>query len=189
MGYITEYNPDWPARFERIAAMLRPHLAAECRFHHVGSTSIPGMPSKDIIDIDIECPVGAMSRVIEALAAAGYTHEGDQGIPTREAFSPLPGSPAAELPSHHLYACESDSPELRRHLAFREYLKANSQRAQWLAQQKSKADSAAATRDEYITNKSGAYEVITREALDWTNQSVQRTPDGTADSTRWTHEK
>ena len=167
MGYITEYNPDWPARFERIAAMLRPHLAAECRFHHVGSTSIPGMPSKDIIDIDIECPVGAMSRVIEALAAAGYVHEGDKGIPTREAFSPLPGSAPAEMRAHHLYACESDSPELGRHLAFREYLKANSQRAQWLAQQKSEADIAAATRDEYIMNKTDAYRTITREAMGW----------------------
>jgi len=182
MRYITAYNPDWPARFDRIVAMLRPHLPAECRFHHVGSTSIPGMPSKDIIDIDIECPCGAMPAMIQALAAAGYLHEGDKGIPTREAFSPSPGSAAAAVPAHHLYACESDSPELGKHLSFREYLRANSQRARWLAQQKQRADNAATTRDEYIMNKSGAYERITREAMDWTSHSMQRTPDGTADS-------
>jgi len=187
MRYIAEYNPDWPARCERIVAMLRPYLPAECKFHHVGSTSVPGMPSKDIIDIDIECPTGAMAAVIQALAVAGYTHEGDKGIPSREAFAPLPGSAAAEMSAHHLYACESDSPELRKHLAFREYLKANNERAQWLAQQKEEAENAATTREEYIMNKSGAYKGITREALAWAGESMQGAPDGAADAQRWTH--
>jgi len=125
------------------------------------------MPSKDIIDIDVECPGGSMSDVIKALAATGYMHEGDGGISTREAFAPLPHSAAAELPGHHLYACESDSPELRKHLAFREYLKGNGERAQWLAQRKREAASAAAAREEYIMNKSAAYEIIAQEALEW----------------------
>jgi GrpB-like predicted nucleotidyltransferase (UPF0157 family) len=173
MRYITAYKPDWPARFERIISMLRPHLPAGCRFHHVGSTSIGGMPSKDIIDIDIECPVGSMFGVIKALAVIGYVHEGDKGILTREAFSPVPGSAGAEMPAHHLYACEASSPELRKHLAFREYLRAHSERAQWLAEQKQEADNAATTPDEYIMNKNAAYEVITHEALGWADSSVE----------------
>ena len=167
MQYITNYNPDWPRRFAAIAGYLRPHLGAGLAFHHVGSTSVPGMVAKDIIDLDIECPIGSMPEVIGALRAAGYEHEGDKGIPTREAFRPLPGSAADALPAHHLYACEADSPELRKHLAYRDYLIAHPGRTAWLAEQKIEADRIAARRDEYIENKSAAYAVITRKSLAW----------------------
>ncbi len=174
MRYIAEYNPDWPDRFERIAEWLRPRLPGGCVLHHVGSTSVPGMPAKDVIDLDIECPVGAMASVIEALAAIGYEHQGDKGIPTREAFRPLEGSIPASFPAHHLYACESDSPELHKHLAFRNYLVAHGERAAWLANQKRQADQSAESRDAYIENKSDAYAVITQESLQWAEQNKGR---------------
>ena len=65
----------------------------------------------------------------------------------------------------------------------------NNERAQWLAQQKKDADNAATTREEYIMKKSGAYEVITREALEWASRRMQSTPDGAADAQRWTQKK
>jgi len=174
MQYITEYKKDWPSRFQEIAAYLREHLPKECVIHHVGSTSIPGMPAKDIIDLDIECPVGSMPTVIDALNSAGYEHQGDKGIPTREAFRPFPQSIAAESPVHHLYACESDSPELFKQLAFRDYLISHEQRANWLAAQKRFADKTASTRDQYIENKCDAYEVITRESIEWAKRSTTK---------------
>ena len=172
MHYITEYNADWPRRFKQIAESLRIHCAQGWKIHHVGSTSVPGMPAKDIIDLDIECPVGAMPAVIRALAAAGYEHEGDLGIPTRESFRPFPDSLAATLPIHHLYACESDSPELFKHLAFRNYLISHSSRANWLAEQKRLADANGQSRAEYIQNKSAAYVTIVDEASAWAKSSA-----------------
>lgn len=167
MNYITPYQAGWPIRFQHLADFLTPWLPAGCKLHHVGSTSVPGMPAKDIIDLDIECPVGTMAAIIAALAAAGYEHEGDLGIVTREAFRPRPQSAATALPAHHLYACEADSPELAKHLAYRDYLIAHPERATWLATEKIRADAAAASRDDYIARKDAAYQRITAESLAW----------------------
>lgn len=167
MRYITEYRSGWPESFETIAQAIRGALPEACAVHHVGSTAIPGMPSKDIIDIDIECPAGSIAAVIDALAGLGYEHEGDKGILGREAFRPLPGAAVETLPPHHLYACEDSATELRKHLAFRDFLRTHAERMTWLAEQKRLADQAARWRDEYIENKDRAYATITAEALEW----------------------
>ena len=150
MKFIRQYDEGWIDDFNDIARFLGTYLPDEMLIHHVGSTSIPSMPSKDIIDIDIECPNGSINRVIAVLTQAGYEHEGDLGIPTREAFSPRDDSNVFRLRPHHLYACESDSPELRRHLVFRDYLIAHPERASWLADEKRRADELAVSRDAYI---------------------------------------
>lgn len=167
MNHIREYSADWLRGFAEIAQYLARYLPGECRIHHVGSTSIPDMPAKDVIDVDIECPQGSMGRVVVALSEAGYEHLGDRGIPTREAFRPLEGTVALLLPAHHLYACESDSAELRRHLAFREYLSSHPKRARWLADAKRRADAGAPTREAYIEAKDAAYKAIVAEATAW----------------------
>ena len=59
-------------------------------------------------------------EVVKRLEEIGYHHEGDQGIPTREAFK---YDAKQHLLKHHLYVCPEDSPELKRHIAFRDYLK------------------------------------------------------------------
>lgn len=133
------------------------------------------MPAKDIIDIDVECPVGAIDAVIHALREAGYGHEGDRGIPGREAFRPMGGSEASRMPAHHLYACESGAYELKKHLAYRDYLVANGDRAQWLARRKIAVDESAETRSAYIERKAPFYRAITKESLEWTDKPVNRT--------------
>ncbi|MHB8947343.1 MAG: GrpB family protein, partial [Bacillota bacterium] len=87
----------------------------------VGGTAVPGLAAKPIIDIDVV--VGSAADVpaaIERLAAIGYVHEGEKGIPGREAFR----WPAGEA-RHHLYVMTQGCPELRRHLVFRAYLRAH----------------------------------------------------------------
>ena len=172
MQYITSYNPEWPGRFRRIASRLMQFLPDTCRLHHVGSTSVPGMPAKDVIDIDIECPLGSMPRIIASLNEVGYSHEGDKGIPGREAFCPMTDSESATLPPHHLYACESGAHELKKHLAYRDYLIANQERAEWLASQKIALDERAKSREAYILNKDACYSVITEESLTWAKKSA-----------------
>jgi len=54
MKYITEYNQLWSEQFDQIAMHLKLLLPDSCKIHHVGSTSVPGMAAKDVIDLDIE---------------------------------------------------------------------------------------------------------------------------------------
>jgi GrpB-like predicted nucleotidyltransferase (UPF0157 family) len=119
---IEDYNPEWPVRFEALCVPVRRALGnLALRIEHVGSTAIPGLAAKPIIDMDVV--IGARSDLDEAirrLASIGYRHEGDLGIADREAFAHATG-----LSSHHLYVCSSQSAELRRHLLFRDYLRAN----------------------------------------------------------------
>ena len=125
------------------------------------------MPAKDIIDLDIEYEPDTLKVVLGALNDAGYEHEGDLGITGREAFKPTPGSVAASLPVHNLYACQTGANELRKHLAYRNYLIAHPARAQWLANQKILVDAAASSRDDYIKEKSPYYDIINQEAEKW----------------------
>ena len=167
MNFIREYTRAWADDFNQIARFLETRLPDCFVVHHVGSTSVPGMPAKDIIDIDIECPRASIDRVIAYLAELGYEHEGDRGVPTREAFRACDETPAARLRPHHLYACEAGSPELRRHLAFRAYLTAHPERASWLAAEKRNAAECAASREAYIDGKATSYEQIVAEAIAW----------------------
>ena len=177
MHYIIEYNHDWPKRFVRITGHVKEYLPESCLFHHIGSTSVPGMPGKDIIDLDIEYAAGSLDTVISGLKEAGYEHEGDLGISGREVFKPALKSGAASLPAHHLYACEAGAYELLKHLAYRDYLIANPDRAEWLATQKIAGDASAESRDEYIEKKSCSYAVITEESMKWADKALQRPPD------------
>ena len=167
MRYICGYQAEWARSFQELSDYLSRCVSPCNKIHHVGSTSIAGMPAKDIIDITIATPSGQMSQLVEELVQAGYHHNGDQGIPGREAFHPNEGTPAANLAAHHLYACEAGAEELHRHLSFRNYLRAHPARAQWLANQKIQCDAQAATRSEYIELKAASYTRILEEALQW----------------------
>jgi GrpB-like predicted nucleotidyltransferase (UPF0157 family) len=86
---------------------------------HVGSTAVPGLAAKPIIDIDVVVPSRAeLPAIVERLANLGYVHRGNLGIEDREAFEP-----PAELPEHHLYACVRDSAALANHLTIRDHLR------------------------------------------------------------------
>jgi GrpB-like predicted nucleotidyltransferase (UPF0157 family) len=120
---VQRYNPEWEKWFLELHALLGRTLAGHFyAIEHVGSTSVPGMTAKPVIDIDIVMREGQLERIKSYLAPLGYTHNGDQGIPGREAFK-LDGPLAETLPRHHLYALERDAAELRRHLAFRNFLR------------------------------------------------------------------
>ena len=119
---IEDYDPRWPEQFEiirgRVAAVLGDMAAA---IEHVGSTSVPGLAAKPILDIDVLLAASADVRgTIAALATLGYEHRGDLGIAGREAFR----GPVGNF-RHHLYVCPSDSAEYARHIAFRDYLRSH----------------------------------------------------------------
>jgi GrpB-like predicted nucleotidyltransferase (UPF0157 family) len=119
---IVKYDQHWEETFrilqDEIALFLNGLIVS---IEHVGSTAIRGVAAKPIIDMDVVVRSREdIPRVIEKLFTLGYRHLGDLGIAEREGFESPKGKP-----SHHLYVCNFDSRELRRHLAFRDYLRSH----------------------------------------------------------------
>ena len=121
---VEPYTEEWKRDFLAIAGEIREALGElALRIEHVGSTSVPGLSAKPIIDIDTVIKDGSvLADAISRLEAIGYRHKGDLGIAGREAFA-YEGK--THLQEHHLYVCPQDSPELKRHIAFRDYLRAH----------------------------------------------------------------
>jgi len=124
---IADYDPHWPEHFEllrsRIAPALGPIAAA---IAHIGSTAIPGLAAKPIIDLDVLLHSATdLPEAITRLATLGYQHKGDLGVPGREAFRPPPNDPP-----HHLYVCVPDCLEYTRHIRFRNHLRTHREAAQ-----------------------------------------------------------
>ena len=125
---VRPYDEAWAQNFMEISAEIRAALGElALRIEHVGSTSVRGLSAKPIIDLDVVIRDDSVfETVVSRLQAIGYRHEGDLGIPGREAFA-YEGKD--HLQKHHLYVCPADSAELKRHLAFRDYLRAHPEAA------------------------------------------------------------
>ena len=120
---VEKYNPKWPEQFRELKEFLEKNTTEYISIEHVGSTSIPGMNAKPIIDIDVIVEDAAQFlKLKEELSKIGYVHEGDYGIPGREAFDHEKVPVSIE---HHLYVCVQDNAELKRHLKFRDVLRSN----------------------------------------------------------------
>lgn len=128
---VVDYDPAWPHIFAELAQVIAEAVGAlALRIEHVGSTSVPGLAAKPIVDLNVVIEDRALlPDVVRALATLGYEHRGDQGIPGREAFRGLtPNVPRApgrsgDWPPHHLYVCAQDNLEHHRQIAFRDYLR------------------------------------------------------------------
>jgi GrpB-like predicted nucleotidyltransferase (UPF0157 family) len=120
---VVDYDPAWPITFRRLCAHIWPTIRdVATAVEHVGSTSVPGLAAKPVIDMTIVVPNGAaMMTVIDRLAMLGYRHRGDLGVSGREAFARPEGSPA----DHHLYACVAGNVALRNHLIVRDHIRTN----------------------------------------------------------------
>ncbi|MBE3568036.1 MAG: GrpB family protein [Thermogemmatispora sp.] len=127
---LVDYDPQWPQEYaaerQRLLEAIGPWLVA---IEHIGSTSVPGLAAKPIIDI--MAAVAQLSHAtscIESLRALGYEYlpEVERFIPERLYFRKLRG----EEHTHHLHIVEYDSPFWQRHLLFRDYLRAHPATAQ-----------------------------------------------------------
>ena len=117
---VVDYDPNWPNIFDALRERIWPVLSGcATSIEHVGSTAVPGLAAKPIIDMTVVVPASDDVPVaISHLAELGYTHQGNLGVEGREAFR-TPGA----MPRHHLYLCASGSLALRNHLAVREHLR------------------------------------------------------------------
>lgn len=120
---LSDYDAKWPEMFEGEAARIRAALGSFARrIEHVGSTSIPGLAAKPVIDIQVSVdsvtPMDAYKSKLEGL---GFTHvslpePGDDVYPF---FLRPPSWPT----THHCHVCELGGLEERKHLAFRDWLR------------------------------------------------------------------
>lgn len=116
---IVPYAEEWPRRFAVEAARIRAALTVPgLRIEHIGSTSVPGLAAKPIIDLAIALPVAtARTEAIAPLVALGYVHRGEYGLPGREFFTL--GDPA----TFHVHVVSEDSPHWAAWLTFRDALR------------------------------------------------------------------
>ena len=121
---VLPYDAAWKTAFEAIKSEIESAVGdLVLGIEHVGSTSVEGLSAKPCIDIDVVIEdYGVFEEVVRRLADIGYIHEGDLGIPDREAFC---YSDKPHLMTHHLYVCPRYSRELHRHITFRDYLRSN----------------------------------------------------------------
>ena len=135
---VKPYDEKWRADFEAIKCELQAALGElALGIEHVGSTSVFGLSAKPCIDIDVIIEDSSvLDSVVKALSDIGYIHEGDLGIAGREAFD---YSDKPHLEKHHIYVCTKDSPELRRHITFRDFLRENPEAARKYSRVKEEA--------------------------------------------------
>lgn len=126
---LADYQEQWVNDFLEIKKILiASNRNISIEIEHVGSTSIPGLKAKPIIDIDLvyylENDFDAIKFNLESI---GYYHNGNQGIEGREVFKRTSGGNHKILDSiaHHLYVCHEDSEELKKHILFRDHLRSS----------------------------------------------------------------
>ena len=114
------HSPDWAAAFRDEAERLRAALGEEVvAVHHVGSTAIPGIKAKPIIDVLLEArEVERLDDFGLEMTALGYEARGEFGIPGRRFFV----KHTEGRRTHHIHAFTTGNPELERHLAFRDFM-------------------------------------------------------------------
>ncbi len=119
---VVDYDPGWLKAAETEIALLRAVLGDRIvRAHHIGSTAVPGLAAKPVIDICLE--VRGLERLDDcddAMRAIGYEPRGEFGIPGRRYYPK-----GDEVRTHHVHAYIDGDPHIEAHLAFRDYLRAH----------------------------------------------------------------
>lgn len=162
---IEEHNPGWARRFaeqrDLLGVSLQPWLRGSIQ--HVGSTAVPDLPAKPIVDI--AAPVtslGDAQRAIPVLEQAGWLHwPSDPNGSWRLWFL----RPRPETRTHHLYLIQHDDPHLRELTAFRDRLRTDeSARKRYAALKQRLAQEHRTDRDAYTAAKTGFVATLLQQA-------------------------
>ena len=118
---ITPYDPDWVTQFEEERGRLQAALGAlALRIDHNGSTAVPGLAAKPVIDIQVSVRrLHPLEPYAEPLARLGYVHL----VHPDDAFAPFFHRPAVWPHTHHIHVVQAGGDEERKTLAFRDYLR------------------------------------------------------------------
>ncbi|OBR63492.1 hypothetical protein A7K91_17205 [Paenibacillus oryzae] len=119
---LSEYSEAWARLFLEEANFLKTIYGYEIvRFEHFGSTSVPGMKAKPVIDMMcIVTNITTIDGFNDQMRSLGYDVAGEWGIPGRRLLRK-----GGENRTHHIHFYEMNNPQIERHLIFRDYLKAH----------------------------------------------------------------
>lgn len=166
VNLVVPYDTRWPAIFAEEALALRIGFRGTLvAIEHIGSTAVAQLSAKPIVDIlGIAASLRAVDQRVAAAGALGYEALGEYGIAGRRYFRRSDGLGRR---SHHLHVFAAGAPEIERHLAFRDYLRAHPSIA---------ADYAAlkivlAGRDDYQQAKAPFVLATIEAAIDWRRRS------------------
>jgi GrpB-like predicted nucleotidyltransferase (UPF0157 family) len=156
---VAEYDPAWPRRFEQLRREYAAAMAAAgvpvVAIEHVGSTSVPGLVAKPVIDCDIVVTGQDVAAASEVLTRLGFKPLGELGIPLRWAFKE-----PQRLAGTNTYVVVAGSLALRNHLAVRDILRADAGLRREYATVKRRAGATAANIDEYGRAKNAMVQKI-----------------------------
>lgn len=171
---IRPYDPTWPTQYERLAVRIA-HAAGGRRVDHVGSTAVPGLPAKDVIDIQLTVDTLAdADAVADALADAGFPRV--EGV---RYDSPKPDAPDPEQwqkrmhggadPGRvvHLHVRAAGSPGWRAALLLRDWLRADLQARREYAAVKQRLAAAGLGTTEYAQAKEPWFDEVWSRAQRW----------------------
>lgn len=167
MADLIEYQREWPQQFEeeaqRITQVFGSNLTA---IHHIGSTAVPGLLARPVIDILAE--VSSLEKCDgdkSAMQFLGYEAMGTFGIPDRRYYRKFN---ANRLRTHHLHVFPAGSDHVTRHLAFRDYLIAHPEKVHEYAALKRKLSAIdGGDWDSYVLGKEKFVQETELLARDW----------------------
>ena len=164
---VVPHNPQWRDAFEveamKVAAALGENVVAT---HHIGSTAIPNIYAKAVIDLLVEVrDITGVDDHTSEMVSLGYEVMGEYGISGRRYFRK---NNQEGIRTHHIHAFEAGSAEVGRHLAFRDYMIAHTKDAERYSELKRKlAEEHPQSLDEYMDGKDGFIKEMDRRAAHW----------------------
>lgn len=164
---LEAHDPLWATAFAFMRGLLEARFPKGSELHHVGSTAIPGIAAKPILDILGAVPsLEDFDRHRNDLESLGLTWMGEYGIPNRRYL--VLHDERLEIGYLHVHVFERSNPEVGRHLAFRDYLRAKPSLARTYEDLKKELlESLPADRAKYTLGKSAMVQQLVQEALEW----------------------
>lgn len=163
---VVDYDPAWPEQYAAETAVLRQVFGDEiAAIHHVGSTAVPNLRAKPIIDILIEVhDITCVAAYNDAMRALGYAPRGEYGLPGRRYFpKEIDGKRLV-----HVHIWQRGDPEVARHLIFRDYLRSHPDEARAYANFKAGlAAQFPESMNDYVAGKDQFVKDLEQRALAW----------------------
>ncbi|MEQ9867567.1 GrpB family protein [Pectobacterium aroidearum] len=119
---VVDYDPQWATNYATAARELTQALGeVVVNVHHIGSTAVLGLSAKPLIDMLLEVvSLSALDSFDHVMVDLGYRPRGENGIAGRRYYTK-----GGDVRTHHLHAFVVGDGHIQRHLAFRDYLRAN----------------------------------------------------------------
>lgn len=167
---VVPHENHWSEKFQMEAERLKTAMPETVKIHHIGSTSVPGLAAKPIIDMIMEVEsIERVDRWNERFIELGYIVKGGNGISGRRFF--IHGT--EEKRSYHLHVFEKGNPEIVRHLAFRDYMMAHCEEAEAYATLKKElAEKYTYDGTLYTEGKNEFVRSVDEKAKEWRENNV-----------------